>query len=361
MQQVYRPPSQTMLRLYPSFFSIVLTALVMTVFECIVAYKIIFPGVRQQIQNTIDKLSPIEKRKYHHIGTRELGAVLSMLEERELSYIHKINKSTKLFVIVLCGILFMQFVAIRHRMHKHRLPTKVPYMLSFITVTVLCIFQLVFIYIITPKYKFAKPGSSEMYNLLLTGMCEKHGSNITGNLLYQKANTLAKDKLNFIVENVDWKEGLDSIKSSTESFLANRGVTFPYMPSLLDKVGDVIKDTGEHLKNNITISMNDKISDVFEDVFGEITNKAGENSKNGANNSITGIDVNTGNISNYGLGDVSKKMQNTFGATINSTVNSAWKSATNQSKEALKSLMNSERKDLEEKLTNISQKITKKK
>lgn len=152
---------------YKILFSLVITATIMTIFEIIFAYLIVFPSLKPVINSAIsnlpkaDTLDDSNIQYLRDVVLLEVQAFVRTGRDREKRLVEKINLHTKIFASFLVGFMVFLTVALRTKIiHRENTMSFAPYVLAGITVSVLITFQLAF-YVMTnknarPKIKFIK-------------------------------------------------------------------------------------------------------------------------------------------------------------------------------------------------------------
>ena len=138
-----------------TLYGLVITALVMTIFEIIFAYKIVFPGIRNSLINTLyDKFvkeGEIDENSETSLFG-ELKALAYTVDARENLKLEKINLHSKIFAGTLIFVLLALVIS-----YNRSLPSSMrtePQIYSLITICFLIFFQYSFYIFSTTKYKF---------------------------------------------------------------------------------------------------------------------------------------------------------------------------------------------------------------
>ena len=142
---------------YNILFALILTATVMTIFEIIFAYAIVFPSLKPAIKRNIQKIPKLELNNYaqkmEHAVIDEIYAFVNTAKIREEKLITKINTHSKFFAALLVITLSIIVILLRLRIKKM---TWSPYILSMMTIIPLVIFQICF-YLMTSPNARPKP------------------------------------------------------------------------------------------------------------------------------------------------------------------------------------------------------------
>jgi|SaaInlStandDraft_4_1057021.scaffolds.fasta_scaffold03755_2 hypothetical protein len=179
-------------------FTILLTALILTIFEIVFFYKIVAPGVQQQMDSNLNNISKIISNKVNDatgddaslsnitataasrlVINDKANSVLKSLRDREVKLINDVNMYTKITGGVIIGLLVFILIALRSSVKKEAMKTagsidlKVPTQTALFSVFILISFQILF-YFFSLGFKFpGTTGSEELMNIILESIIIK--------------------------------------------------------------------------------------------------------------------------------------------------------------------------------------------
>ena len=278
-------------------FSLILTATILTVFEIVFFYKIVAPGVIQNMNNglnnvgkvigtkldeTTDKIEentkdPLQKviisKIIDFISSGNSSAILSTFASREKKLTDDINLYTKktgiLIISLLCLLLFFIYNNIKglSKQEGQVVGLGVPVKTALLTVFILIAFQTLFYFF---GQKFRYPGTMGNEELLYE---------MQKNMVVNEDNLYKDDILSSLIKNKDVVKSMmsennnygqqqqqqqqeveqteleleDNVDQTEGSLISNlTGVANSVMDNIED-LGDeleIIKDTASNIKNN---------------------------------------------------------------------------------------------------------------
>tara|TARA_B100001758_G_C18157826_1_gene477522 strand:- start:57 stop:749 length:693 start_codon:yes stop_codon:yes gene_type:complete len=145
-------------------FSLVLSALIMTIFEIVFTYKMVFPGIEKSIDSQLaNTFKPKQNRSnIEKIAYGEIDAALTSINEREQKNIKRINMHSKVFlsflVIILSIIIYICCQKVLYE-QKSMNSLKAPTIHTLITVAVLILFTVNFYFMAKGEYQL---GSTDL-------------------------------------------------------------------------------------------------------------------------------------------------------------------------------------------------------
>lgn len=85
-------------------YSLCLTAMVMTLFEIVFAYKIAFPGILRSVERGLNKVT-LDTVKIPQSTSEEMRILVSTIANRERKHMARLNMHSKVFAAMLVSIL----------------------------------------------------------------------------------------------------------------------------------------------------------------------------------------------------------------------------------------------------------------
>jgi len=162
-------------------YSIVFTALIMTIFEICFAHVIVFPGLKGVVGHNLNRIKPkadpsntASEAFMRQIAIEEVRALLSTLKVREEQRLNKINNHSKVFSIVLILVLFTITITVVILRLKRSPSVSATYTLgpstvhSIITISALIVFQYSF-YRMSLRYQYTS--MEEMIPIITNQNC----------------------------------------------------------------------------------------------------------------------------------------------------------------------------------------------
>lgn len=135
-----------------TIFGLVFTALIMTIFEIVFAYIVVFPGIDKSVENTMNKI----EGESSNLPQKELKAVIQAISNREDKTISTVNAHSKIFAGSLVFVLLSLTLYFGYIMKKEKSNVFIPVLQSMITICILISFQYNF-YLMGKKYGFQDP------------------------------------------------------------------------------------------------------------------------------------------------------------------------------------------------------------
>lgn len=141
------------------FYSIFLTALIMSIFETVFAYMVVFPDIEKRLKSlfTSKIQNETEEAYAKKLAKQEANALLLSAKSREFKNKNVINIHAKAFAGMLSFVLAIVTFVLAGKIFKHRKSDIVaPTLHALTTVVILIIFQISF-YRFGQKYKYMSP------------------------------------------------------------------------------------------------------------------------------------------------------------------------------------------------------------
>ena len=221
------------------FYSIFLTALIMSIFETIFAYIIVFPNIESQLNKLFSSQnqSETEQSFAKKLAKQEVDALLLSAKTRENNLKTVINKHAKAFALLLSFSLCVITIFLGYKIIKNKASDIVaPTVHAVLTVIILISFQM-FFYQFGQKYRYMKP--DEVQPELMQAICANvklDTKDVEDNL---KADvTAAMTELTFDVVNSYIDEAPPEIKNNIKpvmnplrEFMGNTETSFDGLSS----------------------------------------------------------------------------------------------------------------------------------